>query len=189
MKTDIKKSTLYTRTGDSGTTSLVGGQRADKDDPRLKAYGTVDELNSHLGLVCARATDPDLIETLRWIQHRLFDLGAYLACPPDGSFTLPPGISEADIARLEKTIDMIDSRLPKLNRFVLPGGTVAAAEAHVARTVARRAERRIITLNRLCPIDPIAIRFINRLSDFLFAVARFNNVNSGVDEIFWQKDC
>lgn len=185
----MKKSNLYTRTGDSGRTSLVGGSRIEKDAIRLEAYGTLDELNAHLGLVHSSATDPDVAATLLWIQHRLFDLGAYLACPPDSDFQLPVGVTDGDIMRLETVIDTIDSRLPKLDRFVLPGGCRSAAEAHVARTVARRAERRIVSLSRQAPVDPLALRFINRLSDYLFALARFNNISAGVDEIFWQKDC
>lgn len=189
MEKSTPKSPLYTRTGDAGTTSLVGGSRADKDDPRLEAYGTIDELNSHIGIVHAQAPTPEIASTLLWIQHRLFDIGGYLACPPDGQFTLPPGVNDADIARLEHAIDTVDSQMPRLKAFVLPGGSIEAAQAHVARTVARRAERRIITLNRLHSVDPTILRFINRLSDFLFSIARFNNVNRHIDEIFWHKDC
>ena len=185
----MKKSNLYTRTGDNGQTSLVGGSRTDKDAPRLEAYGTLDELNAHLGIVRSSATDPAVADALLWIQHRLFDLGAYLACPPESQFKLPVGITEDDITRLERAIDDLDSRLPRLDRFVLPGGCRASAETHVARTVARRAERRIVTLSRTVQLDPIAIRFVNRLSDYLFALARFNNISASVDEIFWQKDC
>lgn len=189
MDKQIPKSQLYTRTGDTGTTSLVGGRRADKDDPRLEAYGTIDELNSHIGLVHATASSPLIADTLLWIQHRLFDIGGYLACHPESQFQLPPGVTDSDILRLEQAIDTVDASLPPLNSFVLPGGSVEAAQTHIARTVARRAERRIISLNRLHPVDPSVIRFINRLSDFLFSIARFNNVNRHIDEIFWHKDC
>ncbi len=185
----MKKSKLYTRTGDAGLTSLIGGVRVAKNSPRLEAYGTVDELNSHIGLVNARTTDPDIRAMLTWIQHRLFDIGSCLACDPDSDFAMPAGIDEEAILRLEHAIDAIDSRVPSVNRFVLPGGSVESAETHIARTVARRAERRILTLAGQSEVPSEIIRFINRLSDYLFVLARFNNVNQNVDEIFWQKDC
>ena len=185
----MKKSIVYTRTGDAGTTSLVGGERAPKNSSRLEAYGTVDELNSHIGLVAAHTSHADVNEMLTWIQHRLFDIGSYLACNPDGNFLLSPGIDDVSVAKLEKMIDDLDSRLPAIKEFVLPGGTVAAAEAHVTRTVCRRAERRILNLAQESRVESIVLRFINRLSDFLFVLARFNNIGNGVDEIFWQKDC
>lgn len=185
----MKKSKLYTRTGDAGTTSLIGGTRIAKNSPRLEAYGTVDELNSHIGLVNARTTDPDIRAMLTWIQHRLFDIGSCLACDPNGDFSMPSGIDDAAIRRLECAIDALDSRVPPLNRFVLPGGSVESAEAHIARTVARRAERRILTLAGQSEVPPEVLRFINRLSDYLFVLARFNNINQNIDEIFWQKDC
>ncbi len=185
----MKKSIVYTRTGDAGTTSLVGGERAPKNAPRLEAYGTIDELNSHIGLLVAQTQQSDVAEMLTWIQHRLFNIGGYLACNPDGGFTMPPGADDDSVAKLERMIDDIDSRLPKIKCFVLPGGTVFAAEAHVARTVCRRAERLIVTLSQECEVDAAVMCFVNRLSDFLFVLARFNNVVNGVDEIFWQKDC
>lgn len=186
----MEKSIIYTRTGDHGTTSLVGGTRADKDSARLEAYGTIDELNSHLGLLASDTTLPtDVASTLHWIQHRLFDIGSYLACDPDGQFQLPPGADPEAIRRLEHAIDTIDSQLPRLNQFVLPGGTPQAAQAHIARTVCRRAERRIIALSRTAPVDPAVIAFINRLSDYLFVLARFNNIRQNQHEIFWQKNC
>lgn len=185
----MKKSVVYTRTGDNGTTSLVGGTRIAKDDPRLEAYGTVDELNSHIGLVHSMTSDPFVAETLLGIQHRLFDLGAYLACDPDGEFQLPPGVTAETIATLEAAIDRLDEQMTVNDRFVLPGGSVESAQAHVARTVARRAERRIITLASMAPVDQIVVKYVNRLSDFLFVLARFNNVSRNIDEIFWEKDC
>lgn len=185
----MKKSIVYTRTGDSGTTSLVGGTRIGKDDPRIEAYGTVDELNSHIGLVAAGNKDPLIASTLNAVQHRLFDIGGYLACDPEGDFRLLPGVADADIALLETTIDAVDSRLPKLDRFVLPGGSLEAARAHVARTVCRRAERRIISLSAQAPVDPQVVAYVNRISDLLFVIARFNNINQNIDEIFWCKDC
>ena len=191
--TQYKKSNLYTRTGDQGTTSLVGGQRAPKDSPRLEAYGTVDELNSHIGLLISLLpTTPDftpIATHLLKVQHRLFDIGAALATPADDPALLPAGISDTAISEIEQEIDRVDSALPPLNRFVLPGGTTAASQAHVARTVCRRAERRIITLATQSPVSPAIIRYLNRLSALLFAIARFNNVKTISTEIFWDKDC
>ena len=152
----MKKSIIYTRTGDAGTTTLVGGTRIEKHSLRLEAYGTIDELNSHIGLTAAISPrNDDIAPTLTWLQHRLFDIGGYLACDPDGAFTLPPGITDADITR----------------------------------TVCRRAERRITALAATAPVHPLVSKFINRLSDYLFVLARFNNVSQNIDEIFWQKDC
>lgn len=183
------KSRLYTRTGDDGTTSLVGGTRAPKDSPRLEAYGTVDELNSWLGLLAA---DTDLPQPrrqmLRQIQNTLFDIGAHLATEPESQWQ-PASLPDDTVAALERHIDKIDSALPPLRQFILPGGSEAAARANIARTVARRAERRITTLQHTAPVDPNIPRYINRLSDLLFALAREININTGHDEIFWQKNC
>lgn len=181
------KSRLYTRTGDDGTTSLAGGSRAAKNDPRLEAYGTVDELNSWLGLLAAA---PSLSAARRsqllGIQNRLFDIGAILATEPSSSWQPAPLPDEA-IDRLEQAIDEIDGNLPPLRQFILPGGHPAAAHAHIARTVARRAERRIISMSESAEVPPNVLRYINRLSDYLFALARETNINSSTDEIYWQK--
>ncbi len=181
------KSRLYTYTGDAGTTSLVGGTRAPKDCERLEAYGTIDELNSWLGLLAAADTsDADTRELLRGIQNTLFDIGAILATEPESSWQPAPLPQEA-VDELERAIDRIDATLPPLRQFVLPGGHPDAARANIARTVARRAERRIITLHSTAPVQPEILRYINRLSDLLFAIGRRINVNSGQNEIFWQK--
>ena len=183
------KSKLYTRRGDDGTTSLVGGTRVLKDSPRLQAYGTVDELNSWLGLLAASdAITSDARDTLRSIQHRLFDIGAALATEPESAWQ-PQLPGEKAITALEKAIDAVDATLPPLRQFVLPGGHPDAARANVARTVARRAERAIITLSQTTAVDPVILQYINRLSDFLFALSRQININANIDEIFWQKDC
>ncbi len=190
----MKKSPLYTRTGDDGTTSLVGGTRIAKSSPRLDAYGTVDELNSWIGLVAATSSElpvvnPDSFWTA--IQSRLFDVGSYLATDPSGDFasmTANP-ISDKDIHIIEEAIDATDNLLPKLSSFVIPGGTVAACNAHIARTVCRRTERCILLLDSQEHVDQSVLRYINRLSDLLFAVARFNNINTGQTEIFWVKSC
>lgn len=179
---------IYTKTGDKGTTSLVGGTRVAKDDLRLHAYGTVDELNSWIGLVSAQAADmlPDVDrQLLVWIQNRLFDLGSELATEPDSKWR-PKEISDEDVAHLELAIDRIDADLPVHNRFILPGGTVASAQAQVARTVARRAERHMVTLSGTVPVGGPAMRFVNRLSDYLFTLARQLNMLAGAPEVFWE---
>lgn len=183
------KSRLYTRTGDDGTTSLVGGTRAPKDSARLEAYGTVDELNSWLGLIASMPSMPEnRRNTLLEIQNRLFDIGAILATEPQSAWQPVPLPSSA-VEAIEAAIDEIDGQLPPLRQFILPGGHPAAARANIARTVARRAERRIIALNRACPVQPEITAYINRLSDFLFALAREININNSVNEIYWQKSC
>lgn len=191
----MEKSKLYTRTGDDGTTSLVGGSRVAKNSPRLEAYGTIDELNSWIGLVATFATDTpgpenaSLASLMNFISAKLFDIGACLATDPAGpyaSMTANP-VTTADIVRLEEAIDRLDSSLPRLNSFVLPGGTAEAAQTHIARSVCRRAERRVLAIEPAA--DPAILRFLNRLSDLLFAAARFFVINAGKDEIFWSKDC
>lgn len=189
------KSNIYTRGGDGGTTSLVGGTRAPKDSPRLEAYGTIDELNSHIGLLAAYPAllPAEAPATLLMVQNTLFDLGAILATEPESSWQ-PAPLAPERILELEEAIDTLDARLPRHNRFILPGGTPLSAQAQIARTVARRAERRIVSLrDALTPeatVDPAVLRFVNRLSDYLFVLARAINHISGPDsEIFWQKSC
>ncbi|MDE6333584.1 MAG: cob(I)yrinic acid a,c-diamide adenosyltransferase [Muribaculaceae bacterium] len=181
------KSRLYTRTGDDGTTSLVGGTRAPKDSLRLDAYGTVDELNSWLGLIAASSILDDNRRTeIQQIQNTLFDIGAALATEPESEWQ-PQPLPASTIDAIEQAIDTVDGTLPPLRRFILPGGHPDAARTNIARTVARRAERRIIALARTAEIDPAIIRYINRLSDYLFALARLINHNSGTDEIPWKQ--
>lgn len=180
---------VYTRTGDSGTTSLVGGTRIDKDNTRLEAYGTVDELNSWLGLLDSSEAIPQPAHaTLLRAMNLLFDIGASLATEEDSKWQPAPFPAAATEA-LEADIDAFEASLPRHNRFILPGGHPDAARANIARTVARRAERRIISLGRDVAVDPEIVRFINRLSDYLFVLSRaINNFNSA-DEIFWEKTC
>ena len=171
---------IYTRTGDAGTTSIIGGSRLPKDAARIEAYGTVDELNSHIGLTAAMPGFPgDQRQEIDFVQNKLFDIGAYLA---GGAL---PVVSPENVARLERSIDQMDAALPKLTQFTLPAGTMAAAQAHVARTVARRAERRIIT-SRLT--DPLVLAFINRLSDWLYTLARYCNATANAGEKFWTQN-
>ncbi len=179
---------IYTRTGDSGSTSLVGGTRVAKSSPRLEAYGTVDELNSHIGLLLSLEGIPQTHRSLlSLIQHRLFNLGSVLATEPESKFQ-PEGISPSDIQALEQAIDAVDAALPTLRQFILPGGSQAAAQANVARTVARRAERRIIAMAEAgCPVDADSIRFINRLSDYLFILGRLINHCAGIPDTTWDK--
>ena len=176
---------IYTRTGDAGETSLFDGTRARKDDARVDAYGEVDELNAWLGFVRASPLDPTLDEELLALQRDLFALGAQLADPSD---RLAPRVTkavidDAHIVRLEELIDRLEEELPPLRRFILAGGTSAGAALHVARTVCRRAERRIVALHP--PIDPVLLRYVNRLSDLLFVLARVINHRAGVTETEW----
>ena len=187
----MKKSNLYTRTGDLGTTSLVGGQRVGKSCDRLEAYGTVDELNATLGMLTSAPDLPaDQLPVLTAVQHRLFDIGAYLATDPGpDAITACTGLGHEAIARLEHNIDLMDDAVPPLNRFVLPGGSPLSATAHLARTVCRRAERRIVALAAVAYVDPDIQRYINRLSDYLFVLSRYINYRAGQPEIFWDKNC
>ena len=176
---------IYTRTGDTGETSLYDGTRARKDDARVDAYGEVDELNAWLGLARASHLDPALDEELVLIQRDLFALGAQLADPAD---KLAPRVTKAvigddHVVRLEQLIDRLEDQLPPLRRFILAGGTPAGAALHVARTVCRRAERRMVGLNP--PVDPVLVRYANRLSDLLFVLARVVNYRGGVPETEW----
>lgn len=183
------KSNVYTRTGDAGTTSLVGGTRTSKDDVRLEAYGTVDELNSWLGLVDSSQALPEAAHaTLRRAMNHLFDIGAILATEAESKWQPAPFPASA-VEALEADIDALDATLPRHNQFILPGGHPDSARANVARAVARRAERRIITLQRTVAVDPAVLRYINRLSDYLFVLSRAINILNGGDEIFWTKSC
>jgi len=175
-------SKIYTRTGDDGSTGLGDGSRVDKDCARVAAYGTVDELNALLGVVLA-CTLPDAVrELLVGVQHQLFDLGGELCIPGHAA------IADADVAHLEQRLDAFNADLPPLKDFILPGGGMAAAQCHVARTVCRRAERLLVTLARLEAVRPQAIRFLNRLSDLLFVIARVLARDSGEGEVLWQHD-
>ena len=176
---------LYTRTGDAGETSLFGGTRARKDDPRVDAYGEVDELNAWLGLARASSIDPELATALQQLQRDLFALGAQLADPADkiAARVTKAALVDDDVARLERLIDKMEDELPPLRRFILAGGAPAGAALHVARTVCRRAERRIVALDP--PVDPVLLRYVNRLSDLLFVLARVANHRAGAPEIEW----
>ena len=185
----MKKSIVYTRTGDLGTTGLVGGERVKKSSLRVDTYGTVDELNSCIGVVASMSDITQDIRTeLQWIQNKLFNLGSYLATNPGDEMTQAPGFGHDTVSRLEHEIDRMDESLPPLTRFVLPGGCTSAAYANVARSVCRRAERRIVELAETSWVDPDTLRFVNRLSDYLFILSRYLNISSHSAEIFWQKE-
>ena len=186
----MKKSLIYTRTGDKGTTSLVGGTRVPKTHVRLEAYGTIDELDTHLGLLLTYLTEADDREIILWVQHKMFTVGSYLATDQaQTDLRMESRIYEKDIERLEEAIDAIDQNLPSLKAFVIPGGSRESAVCQVCRTVCRRAERRILTLSESCLIEDNVIAFINRLSDFLFVLARKLNILTQTSEIYWDKSC
>ncbi len=176
---------IYTRTGDAGETSLFDGTRVKKHDGRVDAYGDVDETNAWLGLARAPAIDADLDAEIVLLQRDLFALGAQLADPADriADRVTKAALGDADVARLERLIDRLETELPPLRRFILAGGTPAGAALHVARTVCRRAERRIVALEPA--VDPVLLRYVNRLSDLLFVLARAVNHRARVPETEW----
>lgn len=177
---------IYTKTGDKGETGLYGGVRVSKDDARVAAYGTVDEVNAALGVVRAYYADKAVNDDLETVQNALFDVGADLATPQDSKYrsNLTP-IDEEDIELLERLIDRYDSELEELKSFILPGGHEAAASLHFARTVVRRAEREVVALGRQEAVNPQIAVYLNRLSDLLFVMARVVNMRMGVSETRW----
>lgn len=175
-------SKIYTRTGDDGTTGLGDGSRAPKDSARVEAYGTVDEANSAVGLVLAVKDLPAaVVACLTEVQHDLFDLGAELCIPGHRVVT------DADVTRLETTLDGFNEGLPALKEFILPGGGPAAAACHLARTIVRRAERRVLTLARVETVAPEVVRYLNRLSDLLFVLARVLARHERGGEVLWKR--
>lgn len=177
---------IYTKTGDGGETSLFGGQRVGKEHARIKAYGTVDELNAFIGLARASSPPREIDDILARVQDELFTLGADLATPVDKEKTRVPRISGADAARLEAAIDDADVQLKPLRAFVLPGGSALSSQLHVARTVCRRAERAVIALKRNEQVSDACVVYLNRLSDLLFILARLANLRAGVEEPEWK---
>ena len=175
-------SRIYTRTGDDGSTGLGDGLRVPKEHPRVEAYGTVDEANSAVGMVLAVAGLPaDVVDCLTAVQHEMFELGGELCMPGHRAIT------DADVERLEQTLDRFNEALPPLKEFILPGGGPAAAACHLARTVARRAERRVWALSRVEPVAPEVARYLNRLSDLLFVIARVLARHESGSEVLWNK--
>lgn len=175
-------SKIYTRTGDDGTTGLGDGSRVAKDSARVTAYGTVDEANSAIGLILACDVPDNIRSLLVGVQHQMFDLGGELCIPGHSA------IADADIDRLEQALDELNADLPALKDFILPGGGLAAAHCHLARTVCRRAERETVTLSHHDAVRPQAIRYLNRLSDLLFVIARVLARDSGHGEVLWKHE-
>ncbi len=176
---------LYTGSGDEGRTSLLGGAKVSKANLRVEAYGAVDELNAAVGAALSFISDEETALVLQTLQRRLFSLGAEIAAPPEYQGSVGGGITGEDISYLESTIDAFDARLPELKSFIPAGGASAAALLHLARTVCRRAERCAVRLNEVEPLRGVVLRFLNRLSDLLFVLARHANHLAGVKENEW----
>lgn len=181
----MKKSNVYTRTGDQGQTSLSDGTRTSKCCLRLESYGTVDELNSHIGLLISLTKNKDINQILIQVQNCLFCMGAMLSTPPDSQHISRCSITEEQVYDMEQTIDRLHEGLPVWKGFTLPGGTQAAAQAHICRVVCRRAERIICALSIEQPVDKNLMAYINRLSDMFYVLALHLNFLAGVDEILW----
>lgn len=189
---------VYTRTGDAGKTRLAGGQEVSKDSVRVEAYGTVDELNASIGVVRVLNAENEthnpteatkrLEQTLRWAQNKLFDLGSLLATTPGQVFPNMPHVTEEDVTNLERSIDACQEDLAPLKEFILPGGGKVSGFLHYARTVCRRAERLCVGLARQEPVDPVLIKFLNRLSDALFVWARWIAQKQGEPEFLWERN-
>ena len=177
---------VYTRSGDDGTTGLGGGQRVPKDALRIESYGTVDELNSVIGAALAGELDPWLVERLRLVQNDLFHLGSDLCVLEEDKAKMPvPRVESRHVDALEALMDRLNEKVGPLENFILPGGSPGAAHLHVARTVCRRAERLAVALAREEAVGPEVVRYLNRLSDALFVMARFENAYRGVPDVLW----
>lgn len=179
---------IYTKTGDEGKTSLIGGTKVLKSDPRIEAYGSVDELNSYIGLVSDYCDDDAIKNILKEIQDRLFTIGSELACDPDKATKLSiPDLHESDVELLEKEMDQMDAELPAMKNFILPGGLPSVSFIHIARCVCRRAERCCVDLlQNSGNMDPLIIKYVNRLSDYLFMLARYTAMKNNAPEIIWK---
>jgi cob(I)alamin adenosyltransferase len=180
-------SKIYTKTGDAGKTSLIGGTKVPKSHIRIQAYGTIDELNSFIGLLNDQISDTHSREMLREIQDRLFTIGSSLACDPDKEIVMKiPDLKESDILLLETEIDQMNAKLPEMKSFILPGGHESVSAAHICRTICRRAERLIVELDEKERLDqPLIIKYLNRLSDYFFVLARWLGHLLGAEEIRW----
>lgn len=176
---------IYTKTGDKGQTSLIGGTRVPKDDIRIEAYGTVDELNSWLGVIRDSVNESHTRQLIVEIQNKLFTIGSHLASDPEKSRMKLPEITDEHVAVLEKEMDAIDSAVPPMKNFVLPGGHLTVSYCHVARCVCRRAERCVIHLAGTAPVEEVIVRYLNRLSDYLFMLSRKLTMDLGAEEIPW----
>ena len=186
----MKITKVYTRTGDQGETSLVGGVRIRKSDIRLEAYGTVDELSAHLGMLVAMMKESEERDLIIRVQNNLFNVCTHLATDQSQTPLYPSAhLADGEIELLEARIDLLMGQLPERQGFILPGGTPTAAQAHICRTVCRRAERRISALAEVAQIGPEMQQFVNRLSDYLFVLAKIINFNEGKSEIVWENVC
>jgi cob(I)alamin adenosyltransferase len=178
---------IYTRKGDDGTTGLLGGARVPKHHLRIEAYGTTDELNSHLGMLRDLTQDEASVAVILRVQDRIFTLGSHLATEPAHAGKLKlPEITGEDITALESEMDRLDESLPPMRNFILPGGHPAVSQCHIARCVCRRAERLVVALNEIEPVDPLILRYLNRLSDYLFVLSRHLSHTFGADEKPWR---
>ena len=179
---------IYTKTGDKGKTSLIGGTKVFKSDLRIETYGTVDELNSHIGFVTDYTPDEHQRDVLKQVQDRLFVIGSSLACDPDKETGMHiPDLNEEDIILLEKEIDSMNERLPPMKHFILPGGHAAVSSTHIARCVCRRTERLCVNMQQdELFVEPLIIKYVNRLSDYLFVLARFTAQELHVSEVIWK---
>jgi cob(I)alamin adenosyltransferase len=177
---------IYTKTGDQGKTSLFGGRRISKDDLRIEAYGTIDELNSHLGLICSMNVLPEIKTKLQKIQSYLFVIGANLAADPEKADLKTPELNDEQTKFLESEIDIMESQLTPLRFFILPGGDTMCAQAHLCRTVCRRAERRTVSLSQIEPVKEHILIYLNRLSDYFFVLARYLAHLNNSEEIYWK---
>ena len=179
---------IYTKTGDLGKTSLIGGTKVPKNNLRIETYGTIDELNSYIGLTNDHLTNENSRTMLKEIQDRLFTIGSSLACDPEKAPAMKiPDLKEEDIVLLEKEIDLMNEILPEMRSFILPGGHVAVSTTHVARCICRRAERLCVDMQEHdLFVDPLVIKYLNRLSDYLFVLARYVGHLLGVGEIAWK---
>lgn len=185
----MTKSRVYTGTGDDGTTGLVGGSRIAKSHIRLECYGTIDELNSHLGVLLAEDLTEDIRDFLLRLQHILFNVGGSIATPPEKEeYLVSMRVHPDTIDKLEQKIDELDSQLPRLREFTLPSGGRSASLAHVCRTVCRRAERAIYRLKEESEVDEVTTRFINRLSDFFYVLARYEARRTNEGEVLWKRE-
>ncbi len=176
---------IYTKTGDKGKTSLIGGTRVYKSDTRIEAYGTVDELNSYIGLVRDQEINKQRRPLLKEIQDRLFTIGSHLAADPERNTMILPDLLETDVQLLETEIDQMTALLPELRAFILPGGHPSVSFCHVARTVCRRAERQVILLSESEVVEDSVIQYLNRLSDYLFVLSRKMAQELGSEEVIW----
>jgi cob(I)alamin adenosyltransferase len=179
---------IYTKTGDLGKTSLIGGTKVSKSNIRIETYGTIDELNSYIGLVSDNCNDDHSKNILKEIQDRLFTIGSSLACDPEKEIKMSiPDLNETDIVLLEKEMDAMNDKLPEMKHFILPGGNVAVSTTHIARCVCRRAERWCVNMQEQnLSVEPLIIKYLNRLSDYLFVLARYIGHLLNVEEVAWK---